>query len=173
MQSKPPRHTDLKRLRIRSEKLSRFLAQRGRIVEAAQGAYVIDPDGRPDTMCLLLSGTLRVEEPGTSREKNALYSVCSDETPAFATPCLIQLKRRPARAMAETDVEAMFVGRTDFDALMVLSKGFRAFVFDAYSRQIARLFDEMNGPTDIPCHILAPASDLNWPRSLGPRGLAH
>lgn len=173
MRSKPPRRTDLERLRIGSEKVSRFLVQRGRIVEVPQGAFVFDPGGRTDNMCLLLSGTLRVEEPGKGKERNELYRVCSDETPFSATPCLIPLKHRLARFLAETDVEAMLVGRADFDALMLLSKGFRAFVFQTYSRQIARLIGQTDRPPDMPCHIVAPASDLIWHQSFSPKGLAH
>ena len=40
----------------------------------------------------------------------------------------------------ETDIEAILIPREDFDELMAISKEFRAFVFEAYSKRITDLF---------------------------------
>ncbi|WP_195822673.1 cyclic nucleotide-binding domain-containing protein [Roseobacter sp. MH60115] len=175
MQSKSPRHTQLERLGIRSEKVLRFLAQRGRFVEVPRGAYVFDPDGRTDAICLLLSGTLRVEDTGREKQNSARYSVWSDEKAFWTAPCLIPLNHRRAQAMAETAVGALLVGRDDFDRLMVLSQQFRAVVFGIYSGQIADLLAGIGETFRVPSEIVLTGSELGWGRalSLSTRGSLH
>lgn len=168
MQSKPSRSAGSEKPRIISDRASNFLEQRARIIKAPQGAHIFDPDIRIDNMCLLLSGTLRVERPVAGREPNAHYQVCCGANSFIASACLISLENRSARVVAETDVEAMLVRRDDFDALLVLSKQFRAFVFDAYSRQITNLFDKVDEAILVQSHILPLALEIK-----GYQGLSH
>ncbi len=58
----------------------------------------------------------------------------------LTTACLLAFENYSAEGIAETDIEAILIARDDFDTLISISKDFRAFVFDAYSRRMTDLF---------------------------------
>lgn len=116
------------------------LAARCRIVALPAGAHVFHPGQHPDSMLLLLSGTVRVQQiSGTGREV-FLYRVQAGESCILTTACLLADEEYPAEGVAETAIEAVAIPRAVFDDMAGQSPQFRNFIFHAYSRRIADLF---------------------------------
>ncbi|WP_300019875.1 cyclic nucleotide-binding domain-containing protein [uncultured Roseobacter sp.] len=175
MQLKTSRRTGLEKLPFFSDRTFNFLAQRAHIINAPQGTFLLDPNAYIDTICLLLSGTLKVEQRDLDGRRRARYSVCSGGGQVAKKACLIALKNCSARAVAETDVEAMLVRQQDFDMLMTLSQQFRAFVFNTCAKQIVDLLTKTDTSVPAQKHSLPIVSEirLNQRVSHHSIGLAH
>jgi CRP/FNR family transcriptional regulator len=89
---------------------------------------------------LLVSGTVRVQQLSEAGREIVLYRVHAGESCVLTTACLLAFEDYSAEGVAETDVEAILIPRDTFDELMAVSKEFRAFVFEAYSKRITDLF---------------------------------
>jgi CRP/FNR family transcriptional regulator len=66
--------------------------------------------------------------------------VHAGESCVLTTACLLAFEDYSAEGIAETEIEAIMIPRDVFDELMAISKEFRAFVFEAYSKRITDLF---------------------------------
>lgn len=113
-----------------------------RSVSAAlkKGAVIFGPGKPADNLLLLVSGTVRVQQLSEAGREIVLYRVHAGESCVLTTACLFAFEDYSAEGVAETDVEAILIPRDTFDALMAISKEFRAFVFEAYSKRITDLF---------------------------------
>lgn len=87
-----------------------------------------------------MSGTVRVQQLSAAGREIVLYRVHSGESCVLTTACLLAFENYSAEGIAETDLEAILIPRDDFDELMSMSREFRAYVFEAYSRRITDLF---------------------------------
>lgn len=123
-----------------SAQVSRLLDDKARFVDLAQGAVIFGPGSPAENLLLLLSGTVRVQQLSEGGREIVLYRVQAGESCVLTTACLLAFEDYSAEGIAETDVTALLIPRDDFDALMALSREFRAFVFEAYSRRITDLF---------------------------------
>ncbi len=175
MQLKTSRRTGLEKLPFLSDRVFSLLTQRAHIINAPQGTFLLDPNAHIDTMCLLLSGTLEVEQRDLEGRRRTRYSVCSGGGQAEKKACLIALKNCSTRAVAETDVEAMLVRQQDFDMLMTLSQQFRAFVFNAYAVQIVDLLTKTDTSVPAQQHGLPIVSEIRLTQRVSHHsiGLAH
>ena len=123
-----------------SDKVSDILDKRARTVSLKQGVQIFGP-GRPaENLLLLISGTVRVQQLSEAGREIVLYRVHTGESCVLTTACLLAFEDYSAEGIAETDIEAILIPREDFDELMAISKEFRAFVFEAYSKRITDLF---------------------------------
>lgn len=116
------------------------LVARSRIVRAPAGQVIFGPGKTPDTLLLLLSGTVRVQQTSESGREIVLYRVEAGQSCVLTTACLLAHEDHAAEGIAETDVEAVALPKAVFDDLMARSGDFRSFVFTAYARRIADLF---------------------------------
>lgn len=104
------------------------------------GAVIFGPSNPPQNLLLLVSGTVRVQQLSEAGREIVLYRVHAGESCVLTTACLLAFEEYSAEGIAETDVEAILIPRDTFDELMSVSKDFRAFVFEAYSKRITDLF---------------------------------
>lgn len=113
-----------------------------RAVSAAlkEGAPIFGPGNPAENLLLLVSGTVRVQQLSEAGREIVLYRVHAGESCVLTTACLLAFEDYSAEGVAETDVEAILIPRDAFDELMSVSKEFRAFVFEAYSKRITDLF---------------------------------
>ncbi len=117
-----------------------MLTSRSRVVTVKAGATVFGPGKMPDHLLLLLEGTLRVQQVAENGREVVLYRVRAGESCVLTTACLLAYEDYLAEGIAETEVQAVAIPRAVFDDLMASSTDFRSFVFSAYSRRIAELF---------------------------------
>lgn len=123
-----------------SKEVSCLVDKRARQISLNKGALIFGPGNPAENLLLLVSGTVRVQQLSEDGREIVLYRVHSGESCVLTTACLLAFEDYSAEGIAETDVEAIMIPRDTFDELMSMSKEFRAFVFDAYSRRITDLF---------------------------------
>lgn len=104
-----------------------------------RGAVLFRPGDQCVQFPLIVSGTVRVQRVTESGREIVLYRVSTNETCILTTASLLSDDAYAAEGVAETDVVAYIVPAERFAALMNASEGFRALVFDGYSRRIATL----------------------------------
>ena len=110
------------------------------MIALPEGSRIFGPGQAPESYVLLLEGTVRVQQASESGREIVLYRVTSGESCALTTACLMGYQDYLAEAIAETDIRAVAVPRTTFDALIARSSDFRRFVFTAFSRRVTDLF---------------------------------
>ena len=122
------------------EKAAAMLDRHARFVALKQGTLIFGASGPPESLFLLLSGTVRVKLRGEDGREMAMYRVHAGENCALTTACLLAFEDYSAEAISETDVDAVMVPREVFEELMSVSSDFRAIVFEAYSKRVTDLF---------------------------------
>lgn len=110
------------------------------IISVPEGTEVFAPGQSADTLLLLLSGTVRVQQRSETGRDVFLYRVHAGESCVLTTACMLAFEEYSANGTAETDVTAAAIPRGTFDDLVARSAVFREFVFKAYSRRITDLF---------------------------------
>ncbi|MCF2870402.1 Crp/Fnr family transcriptional regulator [Octadecabacter sp. G9-8] len=123
-----------------SETVSNLLDLRAVATTLKKGAVIFGPGSPAESLLLLVSGTVRVQQLSKTGREIVLYRVQAGESCVLTTACLLAFEDYSAEGIAETDVEAILIPRDTFDELMSVSKEFRAFVFEAYSKRITDLF---------------------------------
>jgi CRP/FNR family transcriptional regulator len=118
-----------------SDSVSELLDKRSRQITLQKEALMFGPGSPAENLLLLLSGTVRVQQLSEDGREIVLYRVHSDESCVLTTACLLAFE-----GIAETEIEAIMIPRNVFDELMAISKEFRSFVFEAYSKRITDLF---------------------------------
>ena len=122
----------------------RYLEARSRIVRVPKDSVVFSPGMAPESMLLLLDGTVRVQQVSEGGREIVLYRVAAGESCVLTTTCLLAHEGYAAEGVTETDVEAVAIPRATFEELMARSAAFRDFVFSGYSARIAELFLVIN-----------------------------
>ncbi len=125
--------------RLPTEARQRLLAD-GREVRLDAGTTIFGPGQSPPAYLLVLAGTVLVRQTSETGREIALYRVAAGESCALTTVCLLGDEAYQAEGVAESDVLAVAIPRTTFDALIAQSSEFRKFVFTAFSARIANLF---------------------------------
>lgn len=116
------------------------LVRQSQIVTVPEGAVIFGPGKAPESLLLLLDGTVRVQQVSENGREIVLYRVHSGESCVLTTACLLAYEDYTAEGVAETDIRAVAVPRAVFEDLIARSSTFRRFVFTAYSRRITDLF---------------------------------
>ncbi|MEW9920949.1 Crp/Fnr family transcriptional regulator [Marimonas sp. MJW-29] len=117
-----------------------MLDKKAKSAKIAKGTVIFGPGNPAQNLLLLVKGTVRVQQLSEAGREIVLYRVHAGESCVLTTACLLAFEEYSAEGIAETDVEAILISRDDFDELVSVSKEFRAFVFEAYSRRITDLF---------------------------------
>ena len=123
-----------------SEEVSNLLDRRAQTLHLKEGSVIFGPANPAENLLLLASGTVRVQQKSETGREVILHRVHAGESCVLTTGLLLDLEACSAEGIAETDVEAVLIPLADVNALMSMSKEFRAFVFDAYSKRITDLF---------------------------------
>lgn len=110
------------------------------VVEVPVDTIIFGPGKPPENLLLLLSGSVRVQQVSEKGREIVLYRVRAGESCVLTTGCILADEDYSAQGIAETDVKAVAIPRTEFDGLVALSKEFRHFVFSAYSKRVTELF---------------------------------
>ncbi|MGJ0508082.1 MAG: Crp/Fnr family transcriptional regulator [Methylocystis sp.] len=108
-----------------------------------RGAVLFRPGDQCVHFPLISAGTVRVQRVTESGREIVLYRVSNNETCILTTASLLSDDAYSAEGVAETDVTAYIVPAERFAALMNVSAGFRALVFDGYSKRIATLMSRI------------------------------
>ena len=116
------------------------LAKASSLVTVPADTVVFSPGQQPDSMLLVLDGTVRVQHLSEKGREIVLYRVRGGESCVLTTSCLLAHEGYSATGITETEVHAVSIPRKMFDTLLGSSSEFRQFVFHAYSRRIADLF---------------------------------
>jgi CRP/FNR family transcriptional regulator len=123
-----------------SDGVSELLDKRSRQITLHKEALIFRPGNPAENLLLLLSGTVRIQQLSEDGREIVLYRVHAGESCVLTTACLLAFEDYSAEGIAETEIEAIMIPRDVFDELMAISKEFRAFVFEAYSKRITDLF---------------------------------
>jgi CRP/FNR family transcriptional regulator len=120
--------------------VSDILDKQARMTRLSKGAVIFGPGHPAENLLLLVAGTVRVQQLSDAGREIVLYRIHSGESCVLTTACLLAFEDYSAEGIAETDIEAIKIPRDAFDEFMSVSKEFRAFVFEAYSKRITDLF---------------------------------
>jgi CRP/FNR family transcriptional regulator len=116
------------------------LVARSTVLMVPEGTVIFGPGKSPETLLLLISGRVRVQQTSDSGREIVLYRVEAGQSCVLTTACLLAHEDYTATGIAETDVRAVTIPRAVFDDLVSRSPAFRTFVFTAYARRITDLF---------------------------------
>ncbi len=116
------------------------LIEQSQIATLPGGTVIFGPGKAPESLLLLLEGTVRVQQVGENGREIVLYRVQAGESCVLTTACLLAYEDYSAEGLAETDIQAVAIPRSVFDDLIARSAVFRRFVFTAYARRITDLF---------------------------------
>lgn len=119
----------------------RFLETHAQLVSLAAGQSVFAPGKHPEAFLLVMQGTVLVHQVAASGREIVLYRVCAGESCIMTTACLLSDEEYLAEGVTETAVNAVALGKADFERLMGRSPGFRRFVFSRYASRITRLME--------------------------------
>jgi len=122
------------------EPIRKALIERSQIVELPSGTVIFGPGKAPESLLLLLEGTVRVQQVAENGREIVLYRVQAGESCVLTTACLLAYEDYLAEGLAETAIQAVAIPRAVFEDLIARSSLFRRFVFTAYSRRITDLF---------------------------------
>ena len=122
-----------------SDHVSAQLDRHARMIREPQGAVISGADAATDNLLLVVTGTVRVQQYSAKGRETLSYHIQSGESCVLSTACLLAYRGTTSQVIAETDVEAVLIPCDVFDALMLDSKEFRAFVFASYSRRMTDL----------------------------------
>jgi len=117
------------------------LVKRSKIVELPGGTLIFGPGKAPESLLLLLDGTVRVQQVAENGREIVLYRVQAGESCVLTTACLLAYEDYNAEGLAETAIQAVTIPRAVFEDLIVRSGLFRRFVFTAFSKRITDLFE--------------------------------
>lgn len=116
------------------------LLREARIVRMPAGSRIFGPGQAPESLILLLDGSVRVQQVSEGGREIVLYRVNAGESCVLTTACLMAYDDYLAEAVAETDVSAVAIPRAAFDEAIAQSPVFRRFVFSTFSRRVTDLF---------------------------------
>ena len=122
------------------EELQKRLLGQSKIVKLREGEVIFGPGNPPESLLLLLDGTIRVQHLSAEGREIVLFRVSGGDSCILTTACLLAYEDYAAEGLAETDIEAVAIPRAIFEELVSTSKEFRRFMFRAYSKRIADLF---------------------------------
>ncbi len=122
------------------EPIRKALIERSQIVQLPSGTLIFGPGKAPESLLLLLEGTVRVQQVAENGREIVLYRVQAGESCVLTTACLLAYEDYLAEGLAETAIQAVAIPRAVFEDLIARSSLFRRFVFTAYSRRITDLF---------------------------------
>ena len=137
---KPSWHMHFPGLANVSDDVSRVLDRKAHTITLNRSTEIFGPGNPAENLFLLISGTVRVQQVSEAGREIVLYRVQAGESCVLTTACLLAFEDYSAQGIAETDIEAILIPREAFDELMSISREFRAFVFQAYSKRITDLF---------------------------------
>jgi CRP/FNR family transcriptional regulator len=122
------------------EPIRETLIERSKIVDLPAGTVIFGPGKAPESLLLLLDGTVRVQQVAENGREIVLYRVQAGESCVLTTACLLAYEDYRAEGLAETAIRAVAIPRAVFEDLIARSSLFRRFVFTAYSKRITDLF---------------------------------
>lgn len=122
------------------EPIRRILIEQSRVATLPEGTVIFGPGKAPESLLLLLDGTVRVQQVAENGREIVLYRVQAGESCVLTTACLLAYEDYRAEGLAETVINAAAIPRSVFEDLIARSEVFRRFVFTAYSRRITDLF---------------------------------
>lgn len=122
------------------QSIHQTLLDRSQVVDLPEGTVIFGPGKAPESLLLLLDGTVRVQQVAENGREIVLYRVQAGESCVLTTACLLAYEDYRAEGLAETAIRAVAIPRTVFEDLIAQSSLFRRFVFTAYSKRITDLF---------------------------------
>lgn len=122
-----------------SDHVSAQLDRHARMIWQPEGAVISSANTGAENLLFVMAGTVRVQQLSAAGRATAMYHIHSGESCVLTSACLLAYRGNSIQAIAETDVEALLLPCDVFDALMLESKEFRAFVFASYSRRMTDL----------------------------------
>lgn len=109
------------------------------MIKAKKDHTIFSPDHVPDKLLFIIDGVIRVSQTSESGREIVLYRVEAGQNCVLTTACILAEEAYNAEGVAETDIKAVALPRSEFDRLVAEMPAFRKFVFSAYSRRLIDL----------------------------------
>ena len=116
------------------------LLDQSKLVQVKKDTVVFGPDKAPDSLLLLIEGSVRVQQLTENGREIVLYRVHAGDSCIMTTACLMAYEDYSAEGIAETEVKAVSIPRSVFEDMISQSPEFRKFIFSTYSKRITDLF---------------------------------
>ena len=117
-----------------------LLLEQSKRINIPADTRLFGPGTQPESLMLLLSGRVRVQQVSDSGREIILYRISAGESCIMTTACLLAFEEYSAHGIAECDLEAIAVSRDLCNTLLSGSEQFRQFVFSAFAKRITDLF---------------------------------
>lgn len=117
-----------------------MLLEESKVIDVPGNTVVFGPGTQPESLMLLLEGSVRVQQVSESGREIVLYRISAGESCIMTTACLLAFEDYSASGVAECDLKAIAISRELSNRLLAGSKQFREFVFSAFAKRITDLF---------------------------------
>ncbi len=115
------------------------ILKKGQVQTFPKAAVFFHPGQVCKGYLLVTQGVVRVSHLGEGGREVVLYRVEEGQSCILTTSCLLSGRPYSSEAVAETEVEAVLLGREDFEELLALSPDFRALVFSVFGERLLDL----------------------------------
>ena len=100
------------------QKFRERLRKSGSLIVFPKGETVFGQGHSPESLLLLVEGSVRVQQLSDSGRETVPYRVSSGESCIMATACLLTHEDYSAEGIGETEVQAVSAPRRKFDELV-------------------------------------------------------
>lgn len=122
------------------------LLKRSNLITVPANTVVFGPGKVPEHLSLIVKGSVRVQQVSENGREIVLYRINGGESCVLTTACLLAREAYNAEGVTETEVTAVTIPVSVFDAFVVRSSVFRQFVFSEYA---SRFTDLLNVIEDV------------------------
>ena len=105
-----------------------------RVITVQPGKSLYQHGQACENYLLILSGSVRVQKLSEKGQVITLYHLVAGRACELTTTCLLGGKNYPAEAVAETEVHAVLIPKTDFHQALAELPDFRNFVFSSIDK---------------------------------------
>lgn len=110
-----------------------------RLITVQPGVSLYQHGQACENYLLILSGSVRVQKLSEKGQVITLYHLVAGRACELTTTCLLGGKNYPAEAVAETEVCAILIPKTDFQEALAQVPDFRNFVFSSIDKGMNEL----------------------------------
>jgi len=110
----------------------------------SDGETIMDIGNNIKSMPILISGVLKILREDHNGDELLLYFLEQGESCAMTLNCCVRNAKSEIRAVAETNVEILFLPITKMEEWSAKYKSWRNFVFDSYHQRFSELLETID-----------------------------
>ncbi len=126
-------------LKSSADKITCQLLDSSTVISLKANTTVFHQGDACNNYLIILTGKIKIYTRAENGREILLYRLFQGDSCVITTSCLFGNKNYPAAALAETEVSALAIPASQFNAVLKISETFREMVFSAFSSHLTDL----------------------------------